>query len=164
MKCKRYRDQIEDWLDGELAVDARAGLERHLHDCPDCARYYAQRRAMGSDLKKSLHEWTAGLQYQPRPLSWRPAEKRPAGRRPWLGFMPRLLAAAAVMMLVTLLFLFRPWAKQRPDDEAAAGTVSVITVSDSLNGADESFISGKVDGCTYRIHLQVSEAKAKDHS
>jgi anti-sigma factor RsiW len=164
MKCKRYRDEMEDWLDGELAGDARLELERHLHACPDCAQYFAQRRAMGSALKRSLHELTAGLHFQPRPLSWRPAEKRSAWRRLWLDFAPRLLAAAAVVMLITLLFLFQPWTKERPNDAAATKPIAVITVSDSLNDLDESFIFGHVDGCTYRIHLQVSVAQAKDHS
>ncbi len=54
MKCKHYRNEMEDWLDGELAGAERAELERHVGACSACARYFAQRQAMGAALKKTL--------------------------------------------------------------------------------------------------------------
>ena len=67
MKCERFRDELEDWLDGELDADERAGLERHVGDCPGCAQHLSQRRAMGAALKKTFRHMGSELHFQPRP-------------------------------------------------------------------------------------------------
>ena len=158
MKCKHYRDEMENWLDGELSGDERAGLARHLGACPGCARYFAQRRAMGAALKKTLHEMSAGLHFQPRPLSWQAVEKRPAWR-PRLGFAPRAITALAAVTLVALLFLFQPWTKLGPKTSAPKPLTAEISVSDSLNITDEAFVSGCTAGICFSIDIQVSAVR-----
>jgi anti-sigma factor RsiW len=154
---------MENWLDGELTGDERAGLARHLAACPGCARYFAQRRAMGAALKKTLHEMSAGLHFQPRPLSAPPLEKRPAWR-PWLGFAPRAITALAAVLIVALLFFFHPWTKTQPASFAGKPPARVITVSDSLNIAEEAFITGCYADVCYSIDMQVSDMTINDHS
>jgi anti-sigma factor RsiW len=38
--------QMSEYLDGELAPHGRARLERHMSDCPECARLLAGLRAV----------------------------------------------------------------------------------------------------------------------
>jgi len=156
MKCERYRDEMEDWLDGELSADDRAGLERHVSDCPGCAKYLSQRRAMGAALKKTFRDLGSGLHFQPRPLSWQPIEKRPALRRPWFSLVPRPITALAAVMIIALLFLYHPWAKPRPSAAPATPPTAEITVSDSLNITDEAIITGCTSGICYSIDMQIS--------
>jgi anti-sigma factor RsiW len=160
MECSKVRVLLEEWLDGELSGEQRAGVERHLRECAECALTLEERRRLGTAVKATLSKRTAGLRFQPPPLSRLAAP----GRAPWLHFNPRGLLAVAAMALVVLLFVFRPWTRLRRKTAVEKLPIAVITVSDSLNGVDESFISGRVDGFTYLIHLQVSMAKTNDHS
>ncbi len=34
--CKDLLERLSRYIDGELPADDRAGVERHLHDCPEC--------------------------------------------------------------------------------------------------------------------------------
>jgi anti-sigma factor RsiW len=164
MKCERYRDEIEEWLDGELAADERSALERHLNACPGCAQYLSRRRSLGVALKKTLRDLGSGLHFQTRPISRRPAAERPAWRRPWLRFAPRALTALAAVLIVALLFLFRPWAKPRPVAAPGSLPTAEITVSDSLNITDEEIITGCTSGICYSIDLQISTFEINDLS
>ena len=38
--------RMSEYLDGELAPPGRARLERHMHDCPECARLLTGLRAV----------------------------------------------------------------------------------------------------------------------
>ena len=44
MECTRYRESIQDLIDGTIGPIRRAELERHLDGCPDC-------RALVADLE-----------------------------------------------------------------------------------------------------------------
>ena len=37
--CQESLREIERFLDGELEIDVRSLLERHLQDCPPCMRH-----------------------------------------------------------------------------------------------------------------------------
>jgi anti-sigma factor RsiW len=156
MKCKHYRMRLEEWLDGELDEDQNAAMEEHGGRCPDCALVLARRRALGAALKKDLHELTAGFHFRPPTTAELLAEKRRPGRPPWLHCHPREFMAPAAVALVILLLFFQPWTKPRQKSAAEKVPTEVITVSDSLNAGEESFISGRSGGYTYLIHLQVS--------
>jgi anti-sigma factor RsiW len=160
MKCKQYRERLEDWLDGELAEDQHAAVEEHGRQCSECALALAQRRALGAALKNNLQALTAGLHFQPRTTAELPAKKLRAG----LHFYPRAVMALVAAAFVVLLFFFQPWAKLRQKSAVEKLPAAMITVSDSLNAGDESFISGRIDGFTYSIHLQVSVVSINDHS
>ncbi len=174
MKCERFRDELEDWLDGGLNADERAGLERHVGDCPGCAQHLSQRRALGAALKKTFRGMGSELHFQPRPLSRRPVEPRPAGsvsgrplggpalRRPW--FRPPLSAvtALAAVMIIALMFLFHPWTKTRPGAAPGPRPIAEITVSDSLDITDETIITGCTSGICYSIDMQISAIEIND--
>lgn len=164
MKCERYRERLEEWLDGGLSADERSGLELHLGACPACARYLDQRRAMGAALKKTFRQRSADLHFQPRPLTWRPLEELPARRRPLSFFAPRALAALAAALLIALLFLFQPGSGPRPGAAGGTTPVAEISVSDSLNIADETYITGCSAGVCYSIEMQVSAVTINDPS
>lgn len=164
MKCKQYLERLEDWLDGELDKDQHAAMEEHGVQCPDCALVLAQRRTMGAALKKNLHGLTAELHFQPRAVNGLLIKNRLPGQSPWLHFNARALMALAAVTLIVLLFSFQPWTKLRQKSAAVNLPTVEITVSDSLDAVDESFISGHIDGFTYLIHLRVSAIKINDHS
>lgn len=53
--CKQLIEFIADYLDGEIAPDAKHEFERHLKVCPSCVAYlesYQQTIALG---KQALH-------------------------------------------------------------------------------------------------------------
>jgi len=48
--CREFAEFIADYLDRQLAPDARARFEEHLTRCTDCTRYlesYRQTMALG---------------------------------------------------------------------------------------------------------------------
>lgn len=51
---RRYARQLDAYVDGELARAHAAGIEHHLHDCPDCSAHVKFLYAM----KRSLHRMT----------------------------------------------------------------------------------------------------------
>ena len=163
MECKKYRSRLEEWLDGELSKEDRAGFERHLRICADCAQYLNERRNLGMALKTAMIEQTAVLHFQPPPQSWvQDAERAPKPRLRFR-FAPWALPALTAMVLLAMLILFHPWAAPRHRTVVDTATTAEITVSNSLNAGEESFISGRIDGFTYIIHMQVSAVKTDDH-
>ena len=42
MTCRECSEFLSDYLDGDLAVEARATFERHLSACPNCVTYLEQ--------------------------------------------------------------------------------------------------------------------------
>jgi anti-sigma factor RsiW len=44
--CLEVRDSLSAWLDGELAPEVRALVDRHLPGCADCRRELAQLEAL----------------------------------------------------------------------------------------------------------------------
>lgn len=160
MECNKVRALLEEWLDGEVAGAEHAGMEQHLQDCAGCALYLAERRRLGMALKATLSEQTAQLRFQPPPQSRLAA----AGRWSWPLFNIRALLAMAAMVLVVLLFVFQPWTRPRQGHVAERRPITVITIRDSLDDVDESFISGGINGFTYQIHMQVTDVRISGHS
>jgi anti-sigma factor RsiW len=48
MDCDRYEESLSAYVDGELAYEKRAELEKHLLDCPDCSRRLEEMRRIES--------------------------------------------------------------------------------------------------------------------
>jgi anti-sigma factor RsiW len=44
MACRELVEVVTDYLEGSLTRDDRRRLERHLEECPYCARYIEQMR------------------------------------------------------------------------------------------------------------------------
>ncbi len=50
MNCGETRQQLDAWLDDELADQARFAVQAHLARCPDCADWFTTNRAIATDL------------------------------------------------------------------------------------------------------------------
>ncbi len=48
MGCDRYEESLSAYVDGELGYEKRAELERHLLECPGCARRLEEMRRIES--------------------------------------------------------------------------------------------------------------------
>ena len=48
MGCDRYEESLSAYVDGELAYEKRAELERHLLECPECSRRLEEMRRIES--------------------------------------------------------------------------------------------------------------------
>jgi anti-sigma factor RsiW len=102
MTCEIWRDQIDAYIDGELATSHDEEVSRHLKQCGDCTLFAASE----IHLKRAVAQ--AGKRYQPS------AELRAnvlrdigASRRlspVWL----TIATAAAMIVLAVVLLAFRP--------------------------------------------------------
>ena len=45
LACRDFTELVTDYLDGALAPELTARIDRHLADCPGCQSYLAQIRA-----------------------------------------------------------------------------------------------------------------------
>jgi anti-sigma factor RsiW len=45
MTCRECAEFLSDYLEGDLAIEAREVFERHLSLCPNCVTYLEQFRA-----------------------------------------------------------------------------------------------------------------------
>ncbi len=50
-ECERVRQDVSAYLDGELAQERAAEVERHLQACASCRAAYARERALKARLK-----------------------------------------------------------------------------------------------------------------
>jgi len=104
MTCELWRDQIEAYIDGELASTHDAEVSGHLRGCSDCNAFAAE----AIHLKRAVAN--AGRRYQPtaefRQKITESIGARPIPRRrvPWLTFA---LAAAMLIAVAAGLFAFR---------------------------------------------------------
>lgn len=105
MTCQRIQNQLDDYLDGTLAMQAYTAVERHAAECPDCARLIGR----GETLKGTL----AAMPVEgPRPEFFEQALAAAANRsvsstpkrilHRWrVSALAAGLAAAAIVVLLT---------------------------------------------------------------
>jgi len=51
--CERVARQLDTYLDGELPLDQRSAIAKHLEECPDCAREAASRKTFQIRLREA---------------------------------------------------------------------------------------------------------------
>jgi anti-sigma factor RsiW len=108
MTCAEARAWLDAYMDGELELERAVAIERHLAECPDCAKALASRRALGRVLRDTLD-------YAPAPASLQRAA-RAAGTATRPGWM-RL--AASFLLIAGLSSGLTYYATLRPPESAA---------------------------------------------
>lgn len=108
MTCELWRDQIEAYIDSELASSHEAEVAGHLRGCAACNAYAAE----AIHLKRAVAQ--AGCRYQPgadfRDQIVRSIGAKPSRRRAF--WMQLALAAALAIAVITGVFAVR----ERPND------------------------------------------------
>jgi hypothetical protein len=114
--CRRLRARLVDFSSGAMNASERAGIESHVAACDRCRAALAALRDVPAMLRvqdeTALDEafWRAqrqaimgAIRDLPAPAAAVPMPSRPFVRRPaWMTWAPALVAATAVLALVTL--------------------------------------------------------------
>ena len=65
MNCRRFQNDLYEYLDGELAPRLRAAVEKHLAECADCRAKLAQEQGFGQSLRDSFRRAAELLELPP---------------------------------------------------------------------------------------------------
>ncbi len=124
MSCEEIRRHLDDYVDGELASDAREEVERHLRQCLSCRRELNELRALVRSASELPAELDPGRELWPeisariapdRSVPASPLRRgRSSGRSRWLY---RAAAAAALLALAVPLSLW--WAGRQATEGPA---------------------------------------------
>jgi anti-sigma factor RsiW len=126
MDCKRDRETLTAYVDGELEGAARAELESHLAGCAACSDAVAAQRRLGA-MFAALPEVTPAGDFEARFWARIAREREPAGfgarlRSLFTARGALALGAAAVVALVLALAL--PRSPSQPSDSTGAETAA----------------------------------------
>ena len=127
MTCELWRDQIDAYIDGELASSHDEEVANHLRSCAECNAFAAD----AIHLKRTVAQ--AGKRYQPtaefRDQIVRSIGANPARRALW---MQLSLAAAVILVAVALTLMLR---SNRPDVTREIADIH-LNVTSSANPVD----------------------------
>jgi hypothetical protein len=104
MKCRDYKNMIPEYISGELEESAVSGFEKHISECEDCK----------NDLEteiRILEELSADAFEVPKGLNEAVLSKIRPKTNIFKTFIP-YSAAASIILILTLSFLFRDPAKE----------------------------------------------------
>ena len=126
MNCDEARILLHGHLDGELDLVRDLEVERHLEECPRCAREFATLRAMRTRLKDESFHFEAPAELKEKIRRALPAAPPRAegysSRRD--GFIPRAIRFAIPLAIGAILTLFiAPRALRPPGNETVAREV-----------------------------------------
>jgi anti-sigma factor RsiW len=114
MNCRRFQDQVFEYVEGSLSARARAAAEEHLAGCPACREAVRQEEALRQRLARRLRQGAESLKLSPeiRRNLLAAARREPASPALseliagwWARFALPLSAGVAVLMLGAILWL-----------------------------------------------------------
>ena len=129
MECTRYRESIQDLIDGTIGPIRRAELERHLDGCADCRRSSPISRRFATGPPRSIRSSRrrASGSRSPGVTAGRAALPRRRRHRAATLLHPALLAIAAALILAVGASLVMLLPRTRPGAVApAAGTAATV--------------------------------------
>lgn len=142
MDCQKYREHLDEWIDGALSADMAAAMEAHMQVCPACAED-ARIAREALDLIHSLEDDI------PVPLAaqsaWRTAVRAEAKQRRRNRFSTAFRAvasvAAAFVLLAGCTVFFRSNGMLIPSEPATA-TTAYSTGTSADEAAEPMPVSG----------------------
>jgi anti-sigma factor RsiW len=155
MNCPQAKPLIGPYADGELEAAAILELEKHLHDCPACAREWRNLQSLKKTLKQDALYFTAPAELRKRIKADLPSRGRAAPRRPvwnWNWLTTATTGAFAVCLaLLLLLAQTRPSPEQQLEQEIVSSHLRSLLGSHVLDVAStdqhtvKPWFNGKVD-------------------
>jgi hypothetical protein len=162
MQCTRYRESIQELIDGTIGSIRRAELERHLDDCADCRALASDLRAIG-DAAESLDALAPPdglwLQIAGR-LRQEGRVQPPAAPRPAPARHVALLAIAAALVLAigaSIVMLLPQFRSANPPSSAGASAPAAAPAGNA--GADTAVQSVENEFRLAEQHYQNAIAK-----
>ncbi len=155
MEHQEAQELLPAYLDKELDIMASLALERHLADCPDCQREYAQQSAMSARVRKEAEYFNASAHLAQRIDDALPKERiRSPG--PWTWKSNWLNLGAAILTFVVVawsigLYLHMPSDSDRLAEEVVAGHIRSLQVDHLADVASSDqhtvkpWFNGKID-------------------
>jgi hypothetical protein len=65
MNCRRFQNQLDEYVEGSLSAGAQAAAERHLAGCGDCRRAVQEERQFAQSVSFRLKQDASGLTLGP---------------------------------------------------------------------------------------------------
>jgi anti-sigma factor RsiW len=151
MRCAEVGRLVDRYVDGRLAADRKAGLERHAETCAACRRLIAEAREVGRMLASDAAAARAPRGFADRVMDrvyretlWQPAAPRSAATgAPARGYrrlgLCVMLGAAALVVCLVVPRTGLPWvAGSSPAED---GSVLVKSMLDGADGAVRGALS-----------------------
>jgi anti-sigma factor RsiW len=149
MSCPRTEQDVTAYLDGELDLASALAFERHLEECPDCARALAAQRALREAIA------AADLRFRPAPELARRLRRAagPEAAPRWSSWRGLQTAAALLLVAAASWSLGRFWPRPAPDlaDEVVASHVRSLLAGHPADVAStdqhtvKPWFTGKLD-------------------
>lgn len=124
MPCDQDRAALAAYLDGELPPDQAAAVEQHLAGCAGCAAEVAAQLSLKRSLRAARGQFTPSAAFRQK------VRRQIAGRqrRGWLGGLIPVLATAAALAIVSVLWL---QSSQRAGTFAEAADLHISALASS---------------------------------
>ena len=118
MNCRRFQQELEEYVEGTMTSRKRGAAERHLAGCTRCREILRRRQQLAATLPASLQQAASSLQLDPRVeqhvlREWQKRSSQTAAAREggfgWLSSgqaWPWVAAAAALVAGILLMGRF----------------------------------------------------------
>lgn len=149
MDCTSAREQLHDYVSGELAASQSTLVDGHLTGCPDCARAFGR----WGQFRRAVH--TAGAAQPTPPILRARVVERLRDARPAPAFRGWLIPLLAVLaIVVALTTVVRPPVEDAP----VAGGPSAVPIV----GLDRMLAGIVTDHEGHGNHLKPDDAEAPE--